>query len=83
MKVCLKVPAFTHCTLDGRIQKPIMQMMLDYLMGVRNEFTNVSWPTKSEATRLTLFVVGGSLLVGLFVGGVDAALIKLLGVFIL
>ena len=60
-----------------------MQIVLDYLMEVRNEFTNVSWPTKSEAVRLTLFVVGGSLLVGLFVGGVDAALIKLLGVFIL
>jgi preprotein translocase SecE subunit len=60
-----------------------MELTLTYLAEVRAEFKNVSWPTRIEATRLTLFVIGGSLLVGLFVGGVDAALIKLLGVFIL
>jgi len=60
-----------------------MKLSLNYLTEVREEFKNVSWPTKIEATRLTLFVVGGSLLVGLFVGGVDAGLVKLLGVFLL
>lgn len=60
-----------------------MKLSPNYLTEVREEFKNVSWPAKIEAMRLTLFVVGGSLLVGLFVGGVDAALIKLLGVFIL
>lgn len=60
-----------------------MKLALNYLTEVREEFKNVSWPTKIEATHLTLFVVGGSLLVGLFVGGVDVALVKLLGVFIL
>jgi len=59
-----------------------MKLALNYFTEVREEFKNVTWPTKNEAARLTLFVVGGSLLVGLFVGGADAALVKLLGVFL-
>lgn len=79
--MCLRVHAFTHCTLDGKIQN--MKLPLNYLVEVREEFKNVSWPAKDETTRLTLFVVGGSLLVGLFVGGVDAGLVKVLGLVIL
>ena len=60
-----------------------MKLPLNYLTEVREEFKNVTWPARVETTRLTLFVIGGSLLVGLFVGGVDTALIKLLGVFLL
>jgi len=60
-----------------------MKPTLSYLTEVRDEFKNVSWPTRKEATRLTLFVVGGSLLVGLFVGGVDMLLVKALGLFII
>ncbi|PIS22552.1 preprotein translocase subunit SecE [candidate division WWE3 bacterium CG08_land_8_20_14_0_20_41_10] len=60
-----------------------MKLPLNYLTEVREEFKNVSWPTKDETSRLTLFVVGGSLLVGLFVGGVDAGLVKVLGMVIL
>jgi len=77
----LRVRAFTHCTLDGKIKD--MKLPLNYLTEVREEFKNVSWPTKDETSRLTLFVVGGSLLVGLFVGGVDAGLVKVLGMVIL
>ncbi|MBU0649891.1 preprotein translocase subunit SecE [Patescibacteria group bacterium] len=49
---------------------------LNYLAGVKAEFKKVTWPTRREALRLTLMVVGGSLLVGLLVGGVDALLLK-------
>lgn len=59
-----------------------MDTALNYLFEVRDEFKNVSWPTRKEASRLTLFVVGGSLLVGLFVGGVDMLLVKAFGLFI-
>jgi len=31
----------------------------------------VRWPTKKEATRLTGYVIGGSLIVGLFVAIFD------------
>lgn len=53
-----------------------MNGAINYLTAVRGEFKNVTWPTRQEAVRLTLFVVGGSLLVGLFVGGTDAVLLK-------
>lgn len=53
-----------------------MNGVLNYLTTVQTEFKNVTWPTKREAVRLTLFVVGGSLLVGLFVGGADVVLLK-------
>jgi preprotein translocase SecE subunit len=53
-----------------------MNSALKYLTEVREEFNHVSWSTRQEAVRLTLFVVGGSLLVGLFVGGTDAVLLK-------
>lgn len=53
-----------------------MQGVVDYLVKAKEEFNNVTWPKRSEALRLTLLVVGGSLLVGLFVGGTDAVLLK-------
>lgn len=59
-----------------------MMAALNYMTNVRDEFKNVTWPTKNEAGRLTLFVVSGSLLVGLFVGGVDALLVKGLSILI-
>lgn len=60
-----------------------MTSALNFLAEVREEFKHVSWLPKKEALRLTLFVIGGSLLVGLFVGGVDALLTKLLGQILL
>lgn len=53
-----------------------MTGLLDYLTGVKAEFKHVTWPARPEAARLTLLVIGGSLLVGLFVGGTDATLLK-------
>ncbi|HAZ29190.1 TPA: preprotein translocase subunit SecE [candidate division WWE3 bacterium] len=46
--------------------------IVNYFGEVREEFKHVTWPSKKEAARLTVYVVGGSLLVGLFVGGVDS-----------
>ncbi len=46
--------------------------IVNYFGEVREEFRHVTWPTRKEAMRLTAYVVGGSLLVGLFVGGVDS-----------
>ena len=60
-----------------------MKDVITYLTESKEEFKNVTWPTRKEAGRLTLYVVGGSLLVGLFVGGVDVVLTKLLGLWLL
>lgn len=53
-----------------------MQGAVDYLVKAKEEFKHVTWPARPQATRLTLLVAGGSLLVGLFVGGVDAVLLR-------
>lgn len=55
---------------------------MTYLTNVREEFKNVTWPSKAETRRLTVYVVSGSLLVGLFVFVVDSALVKGLLLFI-
>lgn len=43
---------------------------------VRVELSKVVWPTRKEAIKLTLMVVSVSVLVGLFIGGVDYILTK-------
>lgn len=53
--------------------KPII-----YLKEVRAELKRVSWPSKQEATRLTLIVIGVSLVVGLFLGFLDLGFTKLI-----
>lgn len=53
--------------------------LLTYLQEVRVELTKVTWPTRSEATHLTLIILGASLAVGLYVGGLDYIFTSLLG----
>lgn len=53
--------------------------VLTYLKEVRVELTKVTWPTRQEATHLTLIILGASLAVGLYVGGLDYIFTSLLG----
>jgi preprotein translocase subunit SecE len=54
--------------------------ILSYLKEVKAELSHVTWPTREEAQNLTLVVIGGSLAVGLYVGGLDFAFTNLLGI---
>ena len=45
--------------------------LINYLKEVIVELTKVSWPTRKEATHLTFVILGVSLAVGLYVGGLD------------
>ncbi len=56
--------------------------LVTYLKEVRIELTKVSWPTREEATKLTTIILVSSLLVGLYVGGLDFIFTSLLGVFL-
>jgi preprotein translocase subunit SecE len=49
---------------------------------VRDELKKVVWPTRQETTRLTLVVITVSLLVGLFLGGLDFIFVKLIGIIV-
>lgn len=53
--------------------------IINYLKEVRVELTKVTWPTRKEATHLTLIILGASLAVGLYVGGLDYIFTSLLG----
>lgn len=56
--------------------------IIKYLREVKDELGKVTWPTRDDSLRLTYIVVGASLLVGLYVGGLDVAFTSLLGLFI-
>jgi len=47
-----------------------------FATGIVEELKKVSWPTKKETTRLTIIVVGVSLIIGLYIGIIDVLLTK-------
>lgn len=54
-----------------------------FLGEVSDELKKVVWPTKDEVIRLTIVVLLISILVGLFLGGADFILTKLVETVIL
>ena len=56
--------------------------ILSYLKSVRAELTKVTWPSRDEASYMTMIVILGSLLVGLYIGGLDFGFTNLLGVIL-
>lgn len=42
-----------------------------FLQQVRDELFKVVWPTRQQVIRLTLIVIAISLIVGLYIGGLD------------
>ena len=73
---------------EGRVskeateQKPnIIERLKEYFRDTRGELRKVTWPTRSQATNLTLIVLAVTVAMALFLGGVDyvfAALIRLI-----
>ena len=53
-----------------------------FLKEVQEELKKVVWPTKDEVVRLTFVVMLISLIVGLFLGGIDLILTKITQVFL-
>ena len=49
-----------------------------FLKEVRSEMEKVSWPSRQEATRLTLIVIGISVVVALFIGALDFGFTKMM-----
>lgn len=50
----------------------------DYLKTTLSELKQVRWPTRAETTRLTIIVIGISVVVGAYVGGLDYLFTNLL-----
>ena len=51
---------------------------VNFLREVRDELQKVVWPTRNEIIRLTGVVMLVSLIVGIFLGGTDFILTKLI-----
>ncbi len=49
----------------------MFQRLKLYLQEVRREFKRVNWPTRAEAIRYTLVVIGLSLALAIFLGAFD------------
>ena len=50
-----------------------MEKVTNFLKGAYEELQRVKWPSKNETIRLTAYVIGVSLGLGLFVSGFDFA----------
>ncbi|MCJ7792430.1 MAG: preprotein translocase subunit SecE [Candidatus Marinimicrobia bacterium] len=52
-------------------------MPLLFLQEIRTELSKVSWPSKQQATRLTLIVIAATVVAALFLGAFDLYFTKL------
>jgi len=52
----------------------------NFLKEVKRELKKVKWPTKEEVVKMTTIVIGVSLAIGLFIGGFDFVLAKIMEV---
>jgi len=50
----------------------------NFLIETRDELQKVTWPTRTEVTRLTIVVILFSIIVGVYIGGIDLIFTKLL-----
>ena len=55
---------------------------IKYLQETIGELKHVSWPTRQETTKLTIIVIAISIVVALYVGGLDFAFTNLLKIII-
>ena len=59
-----------------------MNKVTKFLKEVQTELKKVVWPTRQQTIRLTGIVVGVSLVVGMYVGALDFALTKIVGLIV-
>ena len=59
-----------------------MNKLTQFLKEVRQEVRKVTWPTKEETIRYSLMVVIASLLVAVYLGGIDYVVAEVLKRFI-
>ena len=56
--------------------------VIRYLQEVREEMYKITWPSRHEVIYLSEIVIGTSIAVALYVGGLDYAFTSLLGSFL-
>jgi len=48
-----------------------MKKIYDFILDAKAELMKVNWPTKNQTLNYTLIIIGVSLAVALFLGGLD------------
>jgi preprotein translocase subunit SecE len=69
-----KAPAVAEdrVSKDTTQEKPkITERLKEYFIDTRGELRKVTWPTRKQATNLTLIVLGVTVAMALFLGGLD------------
>ena len=56
--------------------------LITYVKEVKVELSKVSWPTRAQATHLTIIILVVSLATGLYIGGLDYIFTSTLGLFL-
>jgi preprotein translocase subunit SecE len=56
---------------------------ITFLKQTYDELKKVKWPTRNEITRLTIVVIFISFAIGLYIGGIDFILTKIMGALLL
>jgi len=59
-----------------------MKKVIDFISEAKAELMKVNWPTKKQTLNYTLIIIGVSVAVALFLGGLDYAFSGILKKFI-
>lgn len=59
-----------------------LSLMLRFLLEVKNELNKVTWSSRDNTIRLTIIVIGISVAVGIYLGGLDLLFTELLKLLI-
>jgi preprotein translocase subunit SecE len=52
--------------------------MFKFVSEVRTEISKVTWPTRADTIRLTIIVIAISVVVGIYLGGLDMIFTQML-----
>jgi len=63
--------------------KNLLGKIITFLKEVKVELKKVNWPTKNETIKYTLIIIGVSLAVAMFLGGLDFIFTWLISKFII
>ena len=63
--------------------KNLLEKIITFLKEVRVELKKVNWPTKNETIKYTLIIIGVSLAVAIFLGGLDFIFTWLISKFVI
>ena len=59
-----------------------MTAPLAFVFETYDELKKVTWPTRQQVIRLTVVVIGISVFVGVYIGGLDYLMTKVMGVIL-